>query len=63
MVAFQSAPFYQDQPLQFRGLQDSMAAHHLEASECCLIHADNVLTKMKGVWINPNVRVGYDEDA
>lgn len=40
-----------------------MAAHHLEASECCLIHADNVLTKMKGVWINPNVRVGYDEDA
>lgn len=62
MVLFDSSPFYADPPLQFRGIDDSLADLHLEGSECCLIHADNVLTHDpdKGVWLNPNVRVGYN---
>jgi hypothetical protein len=59
-VAFQSAPFYAEPGLKFRGVDDSLADLHLEASECCLIHPDNYLTKEKGVWLNPNVRVGYN---
>ncbi|OAA60973.1 polysaccharide export protein [Niveomyces insectorum RCEF 264] len=51
-------------PLVFRGVDDSLAALHLEASECCLIHADNPLAAAPssaggGVWLNPNVRVAY----
>lgn len=53
-------PFYNTQPLTFRGIPDSLAKSHLEGSECCLIHADNPLSGTKGVWLNPNVRVGYD---
>ena len=49
--------------LRFRGIPDSLATHHLEGSECCLIHVDNPQSAMKGVWLNPNVRVGYDLDA
>ena len=57
-------PFYKKtQPLRFRGISDSLAMTHLEASECCLIHADNDLTIRKGVWVNPNVRVGYSGKA
>jgi hypothetical protein len=63
IVAFDSAPFYADSPLQFRGIDDSLADYHLEGSECCLIHADNYLSEEKGVWLNPNVRVGYSVDA
>lgn len=65
MVLFDAAPFYADPPLKFRGLPDSLADLHLEASECCLIHADNALSteQEKGVWLNPNVRVGYNEEA
>ncbi|KAL7629547.1 hypothetical protein AAE478_001068 [Parahypoxylon ruwenzoriense] len=63
IVAFDSAPFYANPPLQFRGIDDSLADLHLEGSECCLIHADNYLTTEKGVWLNPNVRVGYDVNA
>lgn len=73
MVAFDARPFYDPAPgsthqktaLQFRGIDDSLAELHLEASECCLIHADNPLTEADasddhyGVWLNPNVRVGY----
>jgi hypothetical protein len=59
-----ASPFYdQTSPLRFRGIPDSLATHHLEASECCLIHADNYLTFQKGVWINPKVRVGYSGEA
>lgn len=62
-----AAPFYPTtshvSPLRFRGIDDSLAVHHLEGSECCLIHADNYLTAQKGVWLNPNVRVGYDGPA
>ncbi|KAF4877832.1 Alpha-1,3-mannosyltransferase CMT1 [Colletotrichum sp. SAR 10_70] len=60
MVVFDAAPFY-DERLRFRGVEDSLAAMHLEGSECCLIHADNPLGREKGVWLNPNVRVGYNE--
>jgi len=66
IVAFDAAPFYGDNthlPLKFRGLPDTLAEKHLEASECCLIHADNYLSNEKGVWMNPNVRVGYNEEA
>ncbi|KAI1433639.1 polysaccharide export protein [Xylaria sp. CBS 124048] len=63
IVVFDSAPFYADPPLEFRGVEDSLADLHLEGSECCLIHADNFLSAEKGVWLNPNVRVGYDVDT
>lgn len=55
-----AAPFYTQSPLRFRGVPDSLAAYHLEGSECCFIHADNNGTVAgHGVWLNPNVRVGY----
>ncbi|KAI5304730.1 Glycosyl phosphatidyl inositol anchor synthesis [Ascosphaera pollenicola] len=50
-------------PLRFRAIPDSLAAHHVEGSECCLIHYDNPLSQKKGVWINPHVRVGYNPIA
>lgn len=64
IVAFDAAPFYSaTTPLSFRGIPDSLAALHLEGSECCLIHADNPLTSTRGVWLNPAVRVGYNPEA
>jgi hypothetical protein len=53
MVVFDAAPFYGGPgddghikaPLRFRGISDSLAKYHLEASECCLIHFDNPLTR------------------
>ena len=55
-----AAPFYDSvKPLRFRGVPDTLAHKHVEGSECCLIHADNALSQDLGVWINPNVRVGY----
>ena len=62
-VAFDAKPFYSNPPLLFRGVSDSLALYHLEASECCLIHVDNPLTPIHGVWLNPAVRVGYNHDA
>jgi hypothetical protein len=64
-VTMDASPFYNSatQPLRFRGTPDSLAEFHLEGSECCLIHTDNPLSASKGVWLNPNVRVGYNEDA
>lgn len=55
-----SRPAPPPDPLKFRGIEDSLAKQHLEGSECCLIHADNYLSKEKGVWLNPNVRVAYN---
>ncbi|GAB0136631.1 hypothetical protein EsDP_00004926 [Epichloe bromicola] len=49
--------------LRFRGVPDSLAEYHLEGSECCLIHADNPLSRTKGVYLNPRVRVGYNPAA
>ena len=63
IVVFQAGPFYDDRALSFRGIPDSLALHHLEASECCLIHADNQLTPLQGVWLNPNVRVSYNPES
>jgi hypothetical protein len=64
LVFMPASPFYESpNPLRFRGIPDTLAAHHLEGSECCLVHADNPLTPQKGVWLNPNVRVGYNEAA
>ncbi|GAB7350396.1 hypothetical protein MBLNU459_g1017t1 [Dothideomycetes sp. NU459] len=61
LVAMDAGPFYDG--LAFRGVPDSLAQAHVEGSECCLIHADNsggsAASRSKGVWVNPNVRVGY----
>lgn len=60
IVAMNAQPFYDEiSPLRFRAVPDTLAHHHIEGSECCLIHADNRLSKELGNWINPNVRVGY----
>jgi len=50
-------------PLQFRGIPDALAESHLEGSECCLIHTDNPASGDKGVWLNADVRVGYNRGA
>lgn len=69
VVAFKAAPFYGgsasiDEPLRFRGVPDSLSKYHVEGSECCLIHGDNsLLAGSHGVWLNPNVRVGYGIDV
>lgn len=63
IVAFDSKPFYGVDRLQFRGIPDSLARHHVEASECCLIHIDNPLSATRGVWLNPDVRVGYKPEG
>lgn len=56
-------PFISKPPLRFRGISDSLALSHLEGSECCLVHADNPLSRSKGVYMNPQVRVGYTGPA
>lgn len=65
LAVFDATLFYGngDTALRFRGIADTLAAHHLEGSECCLIHADNALTPTRGVWLNPHVRVGYSSAA
>lgn len=63
IVVFDAAPYYAQPPLAFRGIDDALADFHLEASECCLVHSDNDLSRERGVWLNPNVRVGYDPKA
>ncbi len=62
-VAMPTDPFTSSTQLRFRGIADSLADFHLEGSECCLIHADNPLSKARGVYVNPHVRVGYDMPA
>lgn len=56
-------PFVSSTALRFRGVPDSLAEFHLEGSECCLIHADNPLSRSLGVYLNPRVRVGYSPEA
>ncbi|KAM3085729.1 hypothetical protein ACMFMG_002794 [Clarireedia jacksonii] len=63
IVVFEADAFYKNPSLRFRGIPDSLARHHLEGSECCLIHADNNLSVTRGVWLNPNVRVSYNAQA
>jgi hypothetical protein len=61
VVAFNAKPFFEK--LVFRGIDDSLAEYHLEGSESCLIHIDNPLSPEMGVWVNPEVRVGYSKEA
>ena len=63
VVAMPAEPFVSSTKLRFRGVPDSLAKHHLEGSECCLIHADNPLSRTLGVYLNPRVRVGYNWEA
>lgn len=63
LVAMPAEPFIGNHPLRFRGTNDSLAKHHLEGSECCLIHADNPLSASKGIFLNPVVKVGYNMTA
>jgi Cryptococcal mannosyltransferase 1 len=61
IAAFDAAPFQDPtHPLRFRAIDDSLAEKYLEASECCLIHYDNPASTFQGVYMNSNVRVGYD---
>jgi hypothetical protein len=63
-VAMPAEPFVSTPPLRFRGISDSLAASHLEASECCLIHVDNPrIAEGKRAYVNPQVRVGYNGEA
>ena len=62
-VVMPAEPFTSSSQLRFRAVPDSLAKHHLEGSECCLIHADNPLSKTRGVFLNPRVRVGYNPPA
>jgi hypothetical protein len=62
-VAMPAEPFLGERALRFRGTNDSLAEHHLEGSECCLVHADNPLSATKGVWLNTGVQVGYNMTA
>ncbi|KAJ0422102.1 cryptococcal mannosyltransferase 1-domain-containing protein [Aspergillus carlsbadensis] len=60
MVFMATEAFYStSSSIQFRRVPDGLAEAHLEASECCLIHADNVLSGRRGVYLNPFVRVGH----
>ncbi|KAK4172248.1 cryptococcal mannosyltransferase 1-domain-containing protein [Triangularia setosa] len=63
IVVMPATAFMGIQGLKFRGVQDSLAEYHVEGSECCLIHADNPQSRTKGVFLNPNVRVGYRREA
>ena len=58
-----TGPFLSERPLRFCGIPDTLALEHLEGSECCLIHADNPFSAVKGVYLNPKVRVGYNQQA
>lgn len=55
--------FTSETALRFRATTDSLASHHVEGSECCLIHADNPDSLSKGVFMNPKVRIGYNKAA
>ncbi|KAL4922177.1 cryptococcal mannosyltransferase 1-domain-containing protein [Aspergillus aurantiobrunneus] len=63
MVFMGTEPIYSARPIQFRGVPDSLAAKHVVASESCLIHADNIISKRRGVYLNPFVRVGHNAPA
>ncbi|KAK3389646.1 cryptococcal mannosyltransferase 1-domain-containing protein [Podospora didyma] len=63
IVSMPTSAFTGIKGLRFRGIDDSLADRHLEGSECCLIHADNPASRTRGVFMNPNVRVGYKREA
>ncbi|KAK0627597.1 cryptococcal mannosyltransferase 1-domain-containing protein [Immersiella caudata] len=63
IVAMPTSAFTGIKGLSFRGVDDTLAESHVEGSECCLIHADNPASRTRGVFLNPNVRVGYNRAA
>ncbi|KAL4786455.1 cryptococcal mannosyltransferase 1-domain-containing protein [Aspergillus varians] len=63
MVFMGTEAIYSSRPIQFRGVHDSLAAKHIVASESCLIHADNIISRRRGVYLNPFVRVGHSIPA
>jgi len=63
IVAMPASSFTGIKGLNFRGVHDTLAESHVEGSECCLIHADNPASRSRGVFLNPNVRVGYSRAA
>ncbi|KAK1752194.1 cryptococcal mannosyltransferase 1-domain-containing protein [Echria macrotheca] len=63
IVAMPTSAFTGLKGLKFRGIDDTLAEYHVEGSECCLIHADNPASRTRGVFLNPNVRVGYSREA
>jgi hypothetical protein len=62
-VVMPAEPFVSNPTLRFRGIPDSLAASHLEGSECCLVHVDNPLRAKRRTCVNPLVRVGYSVEA
>lgn len=56
-------PFVASRPLRFRAIEDSLAAFHVEGSECCLIHVDNALSPTEHVYLNSHVRAAYSVNA
>lgn len=70
IAAFKADPFYEAGRgrLGYRGAEDGLAQRHIEGSECCFVHADlekylGTTGKREGIWVNPNVRVGFNEEA
>ncbi|KAL1637499.1 hypothetical protein SLS56_000637 [Neofusicoccum ribis] len=64
VMAMDAAPFYTKlRRLAFRAYDDALAHAHVEASECCLIHADNPYARARGVYVNAGVRVAYTKAA
>ncbi len=73
VAAIRAAPLYdaeaQGRRVEYRGVEDSLAEKHVEGSECCFIHADMAASmegrgeEPRGIWLNPNVRVGYNAEA
>ncbi|KAL4930209.1 glycosyltransferase family 69 protein [Aspergillus undulatus] len=63
MVFMSTEAIYSTHPVQFRSLPDGLTSKHLVASDTCLIHADNIISKRRGVYLNPFVRVGYNEPS
>jgi len=62
MVAMEARSFYGQRPLEFRGISDRLAGLHLEAPNAASCTPTTV-ERLKGVWLNLNVRVGYNLDA
>ncbi|CAO3599862.1 unnamed protein product [Absidia cylindrospora] len=66
MIVFNAAPFLmtnpttQDPLVVFRALWPDNPRPRLEASECCLIHSDIRDLNFTRIFINPNIKVGYD---
>ncbi|KAL4906916.1 hypothetical protein BDW74DRAFT_130069 [Aspergillus multicolor] len=63
MVFMGTEEIYSTRPYQFRTVPDGLADRHVVASESCLIHADNYISKRRGVYLNPFVRVGDNVPA